>query len=271
LLLILLPAVLAAELAAAAGGWWRRAGWLLRLVVAGGAGRVLLHNSTYLADWSVGQCWLVLGAMAALLAGVWFSLPFLGRKPTAVVSPPQNQQENGGRKDAPPMFKVSLVLAVALTAGGAGLTVMLSRYATGGQIGLPLAAALMGASAVALILPHRPDGVGPLGLGLVGLFSLVVIGRFFGELSTTFALVLFLAPLLCWLPELIPTTKVRPLLRGLGRVVFPAVPVAVVAALAAQKFQDEDSAPPPAPPAPVVPAIPGIPEPTPQDYEDFKK
>ena len=42
----------------------------------------------------------------------------------------------------------------------------------------------------------------PLGVAVVGLYSLLVIGRFFGELSSTHAIVLFASPLLAWLPEL---------------------------------------------------------------------
>ena len=37
---------------------------------------------------------------------------------------------------------------------------------------------------------------------MVGLFSLLVIGHFFGELTTAHAILLLFAPLLGWLPEL---------------------------------------------------------------------
>ncbi len=41
-----------------------------------------------------------------------------------------------------------------------------------------------------------------LGIGVVGLFGLLFIGRFFGRLSTGCALTMLLAPLLCWVTEM---------------------------------------------------------------------
>ena len=41
-----------------------------------------------------------------------------------------------------------------------------------------------------------------MGIGLVSLFSLVWIGRFFGQLTSTDAIVMLLAPSLCWITEL---------------------------------------------------------------------
>ena len=79
---------------------------------------------------------------------------------------------------------------------------MLSRYASGGQIGLPMAAGLLGASVAALVLPGPSRGTGPIGVAVVGLFSLLVIGHFFGELTTAHAILLLCTPLLGWLPEL---------------------------------------------------------------------
>ena len=69
------------------------------------------------------------------------------------------------------------------TSAGAALAVMLSGYASGGQVGLPLAAAILGAAAAAMVLPRTLKVAGPPGVAVVGLFSLLVIGRFFGELT----------------------------------------------------------------------------------------
>lgn len=82
---------------------------------------------------------------------------------------------------------------------------------------------------------------GLLGLGVVGLFALLVIGRFFGELSTAHALLLLLAPLLCWLPELPYVRWIGLRWRGCARVVLAATPVAIVLLLAQQKFAEESA------------------------------
>ncbi|HEV3259179.1 MAG TPA: hypothetical protein VG013_20065, partial [Gemmataceae bacterium] len=214
--------------------------WPLRLVIAVGAARVLLHNTTYLEDlagpdsreWTPAQTWKILAGMGAALAVVWAALVLLVRRAP-------------GR---------SVPLAVALACAAAAVTVMHSGYASGGQVGLPLAAALAGAVAASLVLSGPPAMEGALGLAVVGLFALLVIGRFFGELTTLNAALLFFAPLLCWLPELPPR------FRGVARVVMVAVPVAVALLLAHQKFA-EDSAR----------TAPGPQEPSTQDYLDIGK
>ena len=98
---------------------------------------------------------------------------------------------------------------------------------------------------------------GALGVGVVGLFGLLVMGRFFGELSTPRAALLLAAPLLCWLPELPPVRRLKLWQRGLVRVALVAVPVALVVAGVREK-PSEDSAPPVSPN-----------EPSSQDYRDY--
>src|SRR5207248_656499 len=66
LLLVLVPAVIGVELVAAFLRRSRWLVWLLRLVIAAGAARVLLHNTSYLMDlggpgtreWTPVQTWL---------------------------------------------------------------------------------------------------------------------------------------------------------------------------------------------------------------------
>jgi hypothetical protein len=99
---------------------------------------------------------------------------------------------------------------LAISSAGAGLAVMISGYMSGGQNGLALAGAVSGAAVATLAFKWSARGTRPLGVAIVGFYSLVVIGRFFGELSTTHAILLFGSPLLGWLPEL-------PLLRRLPR------------------------------------------------------
>jgi hypothetical protein len=237
LLFILLPILTGVEVATAFARSSRWLRLLLRLVVVAGAAPVLLYNSTYLADlagpgtreWTPTQAWLILGGLAAALAAVWSALALLTQRIT-------------GR---------SVPLAVAVASAGAAITVMLSGYASGGQIGLLLAAALAGVVGASLLLRQRFREEGALGVGIVGLFALLVMGRFFGQLTTSNAALLFFALLLCWLPEL-P--------RGLARVVLVAVPVAVALTLAQQKFVEDSGRP-----------SSGSQEPSIQDYLNFGK
>ena len=93
---------------------------------------------------------------------------------------------------------------------------------------------------------------------MVGLFAVVVIGHFFGELTWHQAALLFFAPLLCWLTALPYLRRLGPRRRGLAQVAL--VPVAVAMAQARQKLV-EDSRPPAG----------GSGEPSLQDYMDFGK
>ncbi len=242
LLLVLLPAVLAIELAASFPRLPRRLVWVPRAAVAGAAAPVLLYQTTYLADlagpgtreWTGAQAGLILGGLALALAAVWAALAVLvGRSP--------------GR---------SVPLALALTCAGAAATVMLSGYATGGQLGLPLAAALAGAA-----LARRQAAPGLLGFGTVGLFAVLLIGRFFGQLTTAHAALLGLAPLLAWLPELPYARALPSRLRGLARVAVVLLPLALALTQARARFLEDSRRP----------TSPGTAEPSLEDYMNFGK
>jgi hypothetical protein len=217
-LLVLLPASVAVELTASLPGKGRWLVWPLRLVVAAGAARVLLHDSVYITDlnvegtpeWAPEQIWQNLGMLAAALAAVWGSLLGLARR-------------------APDRW---ISLAVALACGGAAITVMYSGYASGGIIGLPLAAVLGGAFLASLALSGRSHVDGVISLGVVGLFALVVVGQFFGKLTPLNAALLFFAPLACWLPDLPYVRRLALRLHGLARLTFTVVPVALALWLA---------------------------------------
>ena len=200
LLLLLMPAVVMIEvLAVTALPRWL--GWLLRAIAALAAARVLLHGTSYITDltgpdsseWTPAQIGLVLGGLGAALLTVWGALAVLTTRPSGK----------------------SLPLVLALASGAAAVAIMLSGYATGGQLGLPLAAALAGAALVSFFLPapEAPAEV-PIGVGVVGLFGLLLIGRFFGTLTTANAALLGLAPLLGWLPELPVLARMQPMLRA---------------------------------------------------------
>ncbi len=219
-LFLLFPIAIVVEVLAIPLGRWI---WFLRAAVAASAAWVLLYGSVYLEEltgpgsreWTPGQAQLNLALLAAALLAAWAALVTL-------------TQRSGGR---------AVPLALAIVCGGSGLTIMLSGYASGGQLGLPLAAALVGVLLISL-LPRGPtDVTGVTSLAVLGLFALLVIGRFFGELTTLHAVVLFLAPLLCWLPELPLVRRLNPYLRGLGRVALTVVPVLIVVSLAQEKFK----------------------------------
>lgn len=236
-LLIVMPVVLIVELVGAFPRMSRLYWVLWAFLVVCGA-RVLLHGSSYLASpparaWSPARTALILGSLAGAEAAAWLSLARLARRVP------------GG----------STVAGLSIAAGGSALTIMLSGYATGGQAGLPLAAALLGGSAVAMARAVPARGDAPIGVGVVGLFSLLVIGRFFGELRTDHAVILFAAPLLAWLPELPQIRRVPPRARGLARVLLVALVVGGVLGDAARRFAAEAG-----------PAQPGAREPSIEDY-----
>jgi len=131
LLLGLLPAVLVVEVLAM---FMSRAPWLawsLRLLVAVGAARLLLDGTVYITDlagpetreWTPTQTWLILGLLAVGLAGTWVLLSLLLRRRV----PPAPTDVT--------WRTASVVLAVALASGGAGVALMLSGYASGGHNG----------------------------------------------------------------------------------------------------------------------------------------
>jgi len=239
-LLIVLPAVIAVEMLAALASGWVKGVWLLRQVVAVGATPVLLYHSTYLnpssgtakAEWDTAQAGLILAALAASLAGTWGSLLLLSHR-----SP--------GR---------SVPLAVALACAAAAVVIMLSGYASGGQLGFLIAAGIAGAVLASADAAKSSAGVS---FGVIALFSLLVMGRFFGQLTTTNAALLFFAPLLSWLPELRLVRAARPLLRGFLRLVATSIPLAVAVALAQHQFVADSASPS------------GAAEPSVDDYRNF--
>jgi hypothetical protein len=226
-LVILLPATVAVEVVAALAPLPRWAAWLLRLCLAAAVAPVLLYHSVYLTDlsgphsaeWSPAEAAVILLALAAALAAVWGLLALL--------------QSRASERSASP--------ALALTALAAGLTVMLSGYFRGGLMGLPLAGAVAGATLASFAAPTQRGAGGSLGVGVVGLFGVLLIGRFFGSLPTAAALVLLLAPLLAWVGEAPGVRRLWPALRAAARLVVVAVPLAVVVTYAVIRFAEESA------------------------------
>src|SRR5262249_5670745 len=172
-LLLLLPAAAVVESIAAFRQVPRWAAWLLRAGVAAGAGRVLLHGSIYLQDagdldlgqWTTEQAALWLGGSALALLVVWAGLGLL-----LYVAP-----------------SCSVTLALAIICAGAALTVMFSGSATDGQLGLALAAALIGATVASFFVRTPPSGTAPIAVGVIGLFALLMGGHFFAGLTLAHA------------------------------------------------------------------------------------
>jgi hypothetical protein len=226
-LYLVLPATVIVELYATAVGqrWWLT--WPARLLIAAGAARVLLHNSIYLADlagpgsaeWSTGQASVILAFLGAILAAVWIGLSLLTR--------------------AAPGRSVPFTLAMACA--GAGMAIMLSKSLIGGQPGVALAGSLTGATLIALFLPLPRDMAAAVGVGTVGLFAILVGGRYFAGLTDAHALTLLLAPLLGWLPELPYLRKLGPRWRGLLRIVLVAIALIVVVLQAQAKFIEDST------------------------------
>ncbi len=220
-LLLVLPGVIVAELIAAFSSVPRWVGWLARAIVAAGAGPVLLRGSVYLEDltgpgsrlWTAGDAAQCLGGLAVALLALWSLLGLLMH-----VAPAR-----------------SVPLSLAVACAGSALAVMFSGSAIDGQLGFPLAAGLVGATAASFLLPAPPRGTAAIGVGVVGLFALLVGGRFFADLPLAPAAVLFAAPLLCWLTELPPR------LRGIMRVLVVAILVGLVVFQAQQKFGEKST------------------------------
>jgi hypothetical protein len=221
-LLVLLPALIVVDLLATMSKLPRYAPWFWRGLLSLTAAPILLYNSIYLADlagpgsreWTTPQAVLILAGLAAALLGAWLGLAALANRPSGRVLP----------------------LVLAMVSAAAALTIMLSGYATAGQLGLPLAAALAGVGLASLTLRGAVDTSGAVGVGLVGLFSLLVIGRFFGVLTALHAVLLLTTPLLAWLPEFLPALRLARWRRGTLQIALVILPLIFVIAEARQKF-----------------------------------
>lgn len=224
-LVILLPALVVIELLAGFARVPRPLAWTLRFGLAAVAGRVLLHGSSYLdgssSDWTVGQIWIALVVSAALLSAVWSLLAWL-------------LERSGG---------VSIPLVLSQTCLAAGMALMLSGFLTGGKAALPLAAILAGAALTSRLVTSRAACPGAVGIGIVSLFGVLMLGRFFGELSTGRAVVIVLAPLLCWVTELPVFRARKPWVVAAVRLALVALPLAAVLFLAQRDFARNSAAP----------------------------
>lgn len=222
LLAILLPLTLVAETAAAWPTRRRWLPWLVRAAVASVAAPILLFRTTYLADlagpgsaeWSTPQAVLILLGLAVLLLAVWTLMAEL--------------QSRVAVRIATPVLGISCLAAAA--------TVMLSGYFQGGLVGLPLAGALGGATLAAFVVPRQPNGDACLAVGTIGLFSLIVLGRFFGSLPEWMAFSFMLIPLLAWVAAIPVTKRMAISVRVSIAVVLVAMALFCLVTVARQRF-----------------------------------
>jgi hypothetical protein len=223
-LTIVVPAALAIELIAGFDQVPRWSVWLLRVGLAAATPRVLLHGSVYLHgsgnDWNTSQAIAALALSGALLAGVWGLLSWLSQRSPGI----------------------SIPFALSLATQCAGLTVMMAGYIKGGEAAFPLTATLVATTLAAKLISKRTgvpahlSATATIGIGVVGLFGLLYIGRFFGRLSTGCALTILLAPLLCWLTETPHLRSRKPWIVGSLRLMLVAIPLVVVLAMAKREF-----------------------------------
>lgn len=196
--------------------------WIVRLCLTAVVVPILLHHTTYLtnlsgpnsAEWSPSQASIILCGLAALLAVMWIVLSRLqSRTSTAAV-----------------------LWVLVLDAWATAVVVMLSSYYRGGLLGLGLAGALAGASLASYITQSQSSTSGSLGMSVIGIFAVVLMGRFFGTLSNGLAACLLLAPLLAWTVELPRLRVLPPGRRDTWRLACVAIPLIVVVAIAQRKF-----------------------------------
>ncbi len=230
LLLIVLPAGLVVETIAAFSCVPGKMAWGLRAGISLAVPRVLLHDSVYLSRTEHNLAlWQLITALVVggiLLAGVWSLMLWHSKRLPGTSIP------------------ISLCLAIQ----SAGIAIMLGGYIKGGAAAIPLAATIIGvsvASAIASRWFHESKFVNSsaaIGIGVVGLYGLVFIGRFFGRLSTEGTLVMLLAPLLCWVAELPIVRQRKPWIVESLRIAVVSIPLVIVLVLAKHDF-DQKMAP----------------------------
>ena len=201
--------------------------WLLRLSLFLSVPRILLHDSVYLSGtdsrWDMWQAAGMLSVCGLILSALCVSLACLS--------------------DRSPGLSVPLALSTATVCSG--ITVMLAGYVKGGAAAFPMAAVLAATTLSAAYVVRRADQTQDRGLppvvfmGVLGLFGLVFVGRFFGEVSTGRGLGILLAPQLCWATECLGARHQKSWFVGPLRALLVAIPLIVVLVLAKRDFDRE--------------------------------
>lgn len=183
LLTIVMPLAVLIECSTIAPRASDRFRWVCRVSLACGTGWILLIGSVYArgesADFPVTRLALALGILAAGQMGTQASLSRLGARARSSV--------------------VLFTLAAAMAS--AGLLTALKGYLGLGLASLPLVTALIGVALAGRGSENQDSSSGAVALGVVALFGLVIVGRFFGRLGEVEAVVILLAPELSWIVE----------------------------------------------------------------------
>ncbi len=227
-LIIVVPATLVIELIAGFPAVPRWLAWLLRMSLASMIPRILLHGSVHLSgsNSTPWQAVAVMGIAALFLVISWSLLALL------------SQRSRG----------VPIVLALYLATQCAGLTIMMAGYIKGGAAACPLAAILVAAALWTYLAGSGRFATAPsispavLGIGIVGLFGLLLIGIFFGRISIVSGLVMLLAPLLCWITQISWLRHRQGWVVGSMGLLLVALPLLIVLLKAKHDF-DRDMAP----------------------------
>jgi hypothetical protein len=157
-------------------------------------GRVLWHDSVYLsAVESNTNDWPPFVAFGVLLSGA--ALLYVALRSSMIL--------------AFCGVSASLTAGLVMSLLATGMVTMLAGYIRGGAAAMPLAGGICGA-ALALWMAGKKTGPATshgqflIGISVTALFSLLWIGRFFGQLTTFDVLMIFLSPHCCWLSEFWP-------------------------------------------------------------------
>lgn len=211
--------------------------WPGRILVAVATVPILLYGSAYFETWTTPQTVIWVGGLAACLMIAWVSLDLQIRH-----LPPR-----------------TVLFGLAGVNAGAGIVVMLEGYASGGPLAMILAVALCTTAAVSPQTIPRSALSGAAGIGLVGLFALLVSGHFFASLGLDHAAILLAIPLLGWLLAW-PRIQTKSLLR-LAVLCLQALWVAGVVGLAYKRSEE---------PEPQPPVVNNADDYSPADLEQFK-
>lgn len=200
--------------------------WLLRFIIAFGAAPLLLQP--YIEHtWTGAQSttWLLgLGAGAVLF---WALLMRLVSN--------SDTTENSHT----PAYWLPWVLAIV--AGGTGITILMSGSQTLGQLGISLAAVLIGVAAMSLIARKKVFSLtSHLDLTITLLIGIWLCGYFYAQLSAMHTILLALAPLAAWIGHLLPDPKYT-FGKTLVRLIPALILVIGVVGSAAVKFTQESA------------------------------
>jgi hypothetical protein len=203
---------------------------ILRFGLFAAVGRILLHNSVYLSSTS-GSADEITNWLSAALLIVGVVLPGVT----------WNLLRNVADRDVPASIVVSLSMSIMT----AGLAIMLAGYIRGGVAAIPVSASLMGTVAISPWIFrgsrawHDQYFAGIMGVGLIALYGLLWIGYFFGQLTAVNSIVIFVAPLLCWISELPVFREMTGRRKVVLRLMVVAIPLLMLLLCAKQTFDQK--------------------------------